>query len=764
MRVFSILIFAHSSADCSIIESQLRKIANKPEITVVSDIGDYESAISKHKFDVILLDLNNPENDAPPLLVLSKRHQPTTPIILISDKLENEEVKANLVKLEAKDFISKTNIERLVSTIQKSLEESEATSQILGPNEPILNILEEYKLILENSPHSLVFVSGDGKILDVNPAFCEMLGYSKEELIGKNFISITHPEDIAKSKEFEEEILSGRKTGGYLEKRYIHKNGRIVWALLFTRLIRDENGNPKYFVTHLEDITERKQREAKLLLQSEIINSVYAACIVLDKYGKVEFWNKTAEKILGWTAEEILGQSLKDIFLFPKSILEQIISITKNDQFIKNEIKGYTKSGETKIFGSIINKLKASEYISEDKIMILLVDLTEKKLLEEKLMQAQRVETIGMLAGGIAHDLNNCLTPIKMGTELLSQKVSDDKCLELLSKIEKSVDKGISIVRQILTYGRGVKEEKERVNLNYLVSEIKNIIMITFPPDIDLVVKKDNNLWDIWGERTKLHQAILNLCVNARDAMPEGGKLTINTANIELNGENIKSIPNAKPGLYVLLEVSDTGSGIPPEILDKIFMPFFTTKESGKGTGLGLFIVKKVVEEHNGFIQVSSRPNEGTTFSMYFPAETKRLSGEDRIEKLQSLPRGNGETILLVDDNEPVRTICREFLENYGYNVVEAVDGADAIGVYLKNKDNVRLIIMDMSMPIMDGPAAIKVIRKFDKSIPILAASALTTPPLHLDMEGDNIHVMLQKPFDLEELLTSIAAALKANS
>lgn len=761
MNGFNILIFCSSTEDYSLIEGHLRKVDVKPNFSLVTNEHEFESALSKQIFDVILLALEDAGNDAPAFIATVKRHQLTTPIIIISDQYKGGETIVNLIKLGVKDFIIKSDLESLVPTIQKFIEKAKIYAQIKEQAEDKSN---KYRLIFENSPIGIVILSLDGNFLDVNPAFCQMLGYSREELIGKHFISITHPDDVYKSKEFTEEIQSGKKSEGFLEKRYIRKNGDIMWGLLTIKLLKDDNGNPKYLITQLKDITERKQREAKLLFQANIIDSVSAAIIVLDQFCKIEFWNKSAEKILGYTAEEVLGKNVNDLSLFEKENCDKIISDLESNKNIEYEIRGFTKSGETKIFDLQLSIYKTHDDSLNNKAIIMLIDITEKKLLEESLLQAQRINTLGMLAGGVAHDLNNCLTPIKMGVEMLSELVTDENSSKILSQIEKSIGKSISIVKQVLTYGRQTTDERVPINMNFLISELSNIIKITFPSNIKLVIKKDSNLWDIWGNRTRLHQAILNLCINSRDAMQQGGTLTIKTANIELNGEKIKSIPNLKPGMYVMIEVSDTGCGIPLEFLNKIFTPYFTTKESGKGTGLGLFIVKTVVEEHNGFMQVSSRPSEGTTFSMYFPAEIKRLSKEEHFEKLKSLPRGNGETILLVDDNESVRIICRELLESYGYKVCEAVDGVDAIGVFMRNQDVVKLIIMDMSMPIIDGPTAIKVIRQLNKSVPIFAASALSSLPSNLDMENENVQVVLRKPFVIEELLTNIAVALKKNS
>ncbi len=759
----NLLLYSSLEQDTEFCQLFLDSLPEKSNIDTVTNYKSFESAVNNKKYEAILLELKSPETDGPAFVLIAKRAQPTTPIIVIAERLTNEEPIVNLVKIGAKDFVVKTNLKRLTIAVEKAIEEARIEKEIREENEYIRQKFEEYSLIFENSPMGICLVSAEGKVLDANPAMCQMLGYSRDELLYKHFLDFTYPDDVEKSNEFVRQIISGERDGGVLEKRYRHKAGHIIWALLTTKLIRDDNGEPKYFVTQIKDISERVAREIKLQIQAEIINAVDAAIIVTNDCCEIKFWSKGAEKNLGWTADEVAEQKIMELGIFNSETCAKINSILKEQGSYKDELNIVTKSNQSKIFASLFTHTR-SFFDENGRVVIVLIDITEKKNAEQKLMHAQRVETIGMLAGGIAHDLNNSLTPIKMGIEMLQQKQLDEDDSRLLAAMEKSVNRSISILGQILAFGRETAQVKTAINLNYLISEIKNVINVTFPDNINLQVIKGQNLWDVVANKTQLYQVLLNLCVNARDAMPQGGVLTIKTANVKLSQESLNIIPGAKPGNYVLVSVSDTGSGISQEILDKIFDPFFTTKESGKGTGLGLYIVKNVVKECGGFINVSSSQGEGTTFEIYLPAETKITSQQEKTDELRSLPRGNGETILLVDDNESLRVVTRTMLESYGYKVVEAVDGADAIAKFIDNRDKIRLIIMDMSMPIMDGPSAIKVIRKLDKHISIIAASAISSPSLKLNVEEDKIFAVMQKPFVLKELLVAISTALKSES
>jgi len=386
-------------------------------------------------------------------------------------------------------------------------------------------------------------------------------------------------------------------------------------------------------------------------------------------------------------------------------------------------------------------------------------DTTEKKKLEKQFLRSQRMESLGTLAGGIAHDLNNVLAPILMAIQLLQGKATDEKSKGWLTTIESTAKRGADIVKQVLTFARGIEGERIVLQIKHLLREIETIVSETFPRNIQIHSYIPKNLWTISGDTTQLHQVIMNLCVNARDAMPNGGTLTLRAENVTLDEGATHQHIEAIPGPYIVLSVEDNGMGIPEKIIDKIFDPFFTTKDIGKGTGLGLSTVMAIVKNHGGFVAVQSEIGTGTTFKIYLPAsETITIQTTKDAEK--DLPVGNGELILLVDDEAPIREISKSILEDYGYRVIVAQDGSEAISLYQSYKDDVKAVITDMMMPIMDGAAVIRTLQVLNPSIKIIAASGLADIENISEIKSTNVKAFITKPFATERLLRVLKTVL----
>jgi nitrogen-specific signal transduction histidine kinase/CheY-like chemotaxis protein len=388
-----------------------------------------------------------------------------------------------------------------------------------------------------------------------------------------------------------------------------------------------------------------------------------------------------------------------------------------------------------------------------------ITDVTEKKQLESRLLRSQRLESVGRLASGIAHDLNNILAPMLMSAPVLREAIQDPDLRQLVDTIESSAVRGAGVIRQLLTFGRGLEGERIPVQLKSLVQDMCNIIRETFPKNIVAARETPAGAWLVRGDATQLHQILMNLCVNARDAMPDGGTLTLELENVEVNEAVASMNPGASPGRYVALGVTDTGTGISPENLDKIFDPFFTTKEVGKGTGLGLSTVIGIVKSHNGFIQVNSRLEQGTQFKVYLPACETSKDGEKKL-KSGPLPQGRGELVLLVDDEESIRQVARQALERHGYRMIEASDGTQGLAQYTQHQSEVRLVITDLAMPFMDGPAFIRALRQLNPKARIIAMSGHQSK-LHVGhLPPKSVQALLTKPFAAAELLQTLKQVL----
>jgi two-component system cell cycle sensor histidine kinase/response regulator CckA len=385
-------------------------------------------------------------------------------------------------------------------------------------------------------------------------------------------------------------------------------------------------------------------------------------------------------------------------------------------------------------------------------------DITEQKRIEAEFLRAQRMDSIGALAGGMAHDLNNALSPILMGIQLIRNKVSDPGTQKLLTVMEQNTHRGADMVRQVLTFARGRDGERELLDVGRLLHEMENIMRQTFPKSISVQAMVPPDLWPVRGNSTQLHQVLLNLCVNARDAMPNGGALTLAADNVQLGEDEAKELRDAAPGAYVMLLASDTGTGIPPEVMPRIFDAFFTTKEPGKGTGLGLSTISRIVRGHGGAIGIKSEPGTGTTFEIYLPRAEQLPTTTGPSTPAIADASGRGELILFVDDDRSVREMVGPALLEYGYRVVSAANGAEALAVHNQHEREIRLILTDMAMPVMDGTDMLSILHRRTPQLPIVLMSGTYSPEKEPLPPG--VVAFLAKPFRLEQLLAVITQTI----
>ena len=383
-------------------------------------------------------------------------------------------------------------------------------------------------------------------------------------------------------------------------------------------------------------------------------------------------------------------------------------------------------------------------------------DITERKRFEAEYLRAQRVESIGTLAGGVAHDLNNILTPILMSGELLRDEVAGEDARVLLTTMETCARRGSDLVKQLLTFARGGDGQRVLLQPRHLLREVVALLPTLLPKTCKIGTSFPAALWAMEGDATQFHQVVLNLCVNARDAMPHGGDLSLVASNAQIDEAFAAMQPGARPGPHVCLKVTDTGTGIPAENLEKIFEPFFTTKESGRGTGLGLATVLSIVRSHGGFVQVQSKMGSGTEFRVFFPAKPG-LEAVGPDPGAESVPTGAGETVLVVDDEGPLREVVRRTLETHGYTVLAAGDGTEGLATFLEHRHDVRVVVTDVTMPFLDGVGMVRSIRRIDQDVRIIASSGLDLkdgadgPRRELAALG--VASFLQKPYHAETLL-----------
>ncbi len=425
----------------------------------------------------------------------------------------------------------------------------------------------------------------------------------------------------------------------------------------------------------------------------------------------------------------------------------------------RGEIEHFTKTGKPVMVEARWTLLRDPKGAPKS-VLCINTDITERKKIENHLLRAQRIESIGTLAGGIAHDLNNLLAPIIMGVDLLKHFGLEGASRKVVDDIERSAKRGSSLVKQVLSFARGVEGARQVLRVREIIDELESIIRNTFPKDIELVVRMSNEELLIHADPTQLDQVLLNLCLNSRDAMPKGGRLSVLVDQVILDENHELIHPGVVPGPYVCFEVADTGCGIPPENMEKIFDPFFTTKELAKGTGLGLAITMGIVRSHGGYLNAYSELNRGTSFKVYLPAESRGKVTETKKIEAVDWPRGNGEWILVVDDEIPILTVTQQTLNAFGYQVMTAEHGAQAIGLFAANRDKIALVLTDMMMPVMDGPATILALREIDPEIKIVAASGLSTSDSRATSGHLGTRHFLAKPYTTGTMLSTIKTAL----
>jgi PAS domain S-box-containing protein len=498
--------------------------------------------------------------------------------------------------------------------------------------------------------------------------------------------------------------------------------------------------------------------------QAGLLDLTQDAILVRDLEDRVAYWNRGAERLYGWTAQEALERKVTSLIFGDTVEFENARRAFLTRGEWTGELRQVTKSGQERIVDSRW-KLLRDDAGQPQSVLVTDTDITEKKRLETQFLHAQRLESIGTLASGIAHDLNNVLAPIMLSVQMLRERSVDADGLKLLATVETSAKRGADVVRQVLAFARGVEGERMPLHVRHLIKETVGLLRQTLAPNITLRIKVARGLHLLTGDATQLHQVLLNLAVNARDAMPEGGTLEFSAANVDLDERHARQVPPAPPGPYVVLRVRDTGVGIPPAIRDRIFDPFFTTKGVGKGTGLGLSTVMGIVKSHGGFVDVESQPGKGTTFHVYLPATVVAPPPGNRpLPAAPDLPAGHGELVLVVDDESAIREVTARILERHGYEVVLAGDGGEALARFSLERERLKAVITDLAMPNMDGVALVRELLSRQPGLKIIASSGI---PGGGDEGGKAdqlrdlaVAAFLPKPYAAETLLTTLRRLL----
>lgn len=517
-----------------------------------------------------------------------------------------------------------------------------------------------------------------------------------------------------------------------------------------------------------EEIGQRRTAEEKLLLQSAALAAAANSIIITDAAGTILWANEAFSRMTGYPREEAVGQTPRMLKSGRKdaSYYEKLWTTIKRGEVWHDVITDRRKDGGLiDVEFTITPVADAAGQVTH--FVAITQDVTEKLLMEKQLLRSQRMESIGLLAGGVAHDLNNILTPISIAVEMLKEELPRADRIELAETLEHNCRRGAEIIRQVLTFARGVDGERVLVQLRHLVKEMVRIAAETFPRNVVLQADVPRDLWPTLGDATQLHQVLLNLCVNARDALMGGGRIEISGANVTLARERTFMEQTVPPGRYTYLCVADTGPGIPLNVAERVFEPFFTTKPDGEGTGLGLSSALGIVRSHHGLLELDPRPGKGARFHLYLPAaESPAAGGEPAVEPPG--PTGRGETVLLVDDEPGIITVAGSLLRQSGYEVLTAGNGVEAVSRFVEQRGRIALVLTDVMMPLMDGVALARALRSIDPEVKIIGTSGFVGDANNRvkmdDLRRLGVTKIIKKPFQRRELLTVLAAILRAKA
>jgi PAS domain S-box-containing protein len=620
-------------------------------------------------------------------------------------------------------------------------------------------------------------VAEGGRIVEANSTYQEMLGYSEEELRERTVFDLTHPEDVPRHREFFAELMAGRSNSFQLEKRFVRKDGSIFWGRVTVYPLRDESGQVTHHVGLVEDVSERRRTKEELQASTErlqaVLNAAVDGIVLIDPSGIIRSVNPSIQKMFGYAPEDLVGRNVK--MLMPEPWREE------HDGYLAR----YLATGEARIIGigrevagrrrdgsTFPVDLAVSEVRHGGEMFFLgtLRDISERVRLEAEIRQAQKMEAIGRLAGGVAHDFNTLLGTIRGYSEmLLSALPSEDTLRRHVEQIHRAAMRGAQLTRQLLVFSRRQEIQAQAVDLRRLLADLDVMLERLIGEDIELIREIAPQLGQVWGDPGELHQVILNLVVNAGDAMPSGGSLTLSLRNLDADEEIAIEGGRLPPGPYVLLQVEDVGMGMDEETRRRIFEPFFTTKGPGKGTGLGLSTVHAIVRRSKGGIAVESQPGQGSTFRIYLPRadETAPEVAEPAVEPVEvaaaGSASGHGETILLVEDDDMFRGLLRQVLENQGYRVLTAQNPAVALEIAAAHGDTIHLLLSDMVMPGGNGADLAHKLGGQYPGMKVVLMSGYTDDAL-ASREADitTADAFLEKPFATQDLLRLVRELLSS--
>ena len=750
------LILEDLQADAELMLHELRRAGFDPNWKRVQSEGEFLANLAPD-VDVILADYHLPMFDATRALELLQQRALDIPFIVVSGTI-TEESAVECMKRGASDYLLKDRLARLGPAVIRALEDRRV-------REGKRQVEERYRWVSENIMDAVFLLDLEGHVVFTNRRGEELTGYPEAEQRGRPIWSLLAPEGAAEAQRRLQAVRSGQGVDPSFETEVVRRDGvRVSVESNVTSVFKD--GQLVGRLAVVRDISTRRRAETALRDTSQrlqtLIDAAPVAIIAMDEAWRVVLWNKSATRMLGWNEHEVLGQAVPTIPDHKRAEFDAAVAQNRRGVATLYETQRRRKDGTLiDVISSTAPLVDARGRVTGS--MGVLVDLAEQKQLEEQLRQSQKMEAVGQLAGGIAHDFNNLLTVIGGRTYLLlttlPEKHPGRPNVEL---IQETAERAAVLTRQLLAFSRKQILALQVLDLNTIVASIERILRRLIGEHIQLVIEPSATPGWVKVDPGQMEQVILNLSVNARDAMPEGGKLTLRTQNIELDSEFVRHHVGASAGPHICLTVSDSGVGMDAKTQARIFEPFFTTKGPGHGTGLGLAMVYGVVKQSGGSIWVYSEVQKGTAFNIYLPQAAGGPDKEGRKEALKANARGS-ETVLVVEDDPAVRELVQTMLESRGFTVLCPETPADAESLCSAHVGNIDLLLTDMIMPGATGRTIAKQISSLRPGIKILYMSGYTDDTLIQSKGFDRGDAFLQKPFTLATLTSKVRQVLDAD-
>ncbi len=754
-----VLIIEDLPTDAELAMREVRQVLPGAQFLRVETREDFLAALAAFFPDLIIADFKLSGFDGLAALKLARERAPELPFIIVTGSM-NEDTAVECMKAGAWDYVIKEHIKRLGPAVLNGLQQKELRRERRTAEDRLRESEERFRLLFEHSMDAIILGSPDGGILSANPAACRMLGRTEAELRALGRGGVVDSSDPRLPGLLEERTRTGRAFG---ELTFFRKDGTTFPGEVSSILFQDAAGSARSSII-IRDITARKQAECEIAesesrfrkLSQEfhgLLDAIPDNLTLQSPDLKVIWANKGAADGLGKKPEEMVGLHCYAMWhgrteaCEPCPVLEcfatgrpaELIVTTPDNRIW--DLRTIPLRDEQ---GKVVNVIEVGR------------NITEHRRLEAQYLQAQKMEAIGHLAGGVAHDFNNILSAIIGFGHLALMKLPEDEPLRLeIESMLEGADRAAYLTKELLLFSRKQVSERKPLDLNDVLRKVEKFLRRVIGEDIECRTLLSGEPLPVLADGHQLEQVLMNLATNARDAMPGGGTLTVAAEQVVMQEEFIEVHGYGKPGAYALLTVSDTGKGMDDETRRRLFEPFFTTKEVGKGTGLGLAVVYGIIKQHDGFINIYSEPGHGSLFRIYLPLHASPADLEGPAQPQEPLPRGS-ETVLVAEDDEALRKLTQIVLTNFGYQVIEAKDGEDAVRQFRRHRKDVRLVLLDLIMPRMNGKEAADEIRRTAPEVKILFTTGYAPDHVQRKVRMDKESRIIQKPIVPADLLRKV--------